>query len=239
MHTHINLNVTRFFFLFILIWTVMRQQWEVTARLLYLCGMLYVTRQKDFKVSVSSSSSPMNTKECVARRKYKTQVFLWKKNTQKRKHQPPWTVLHFCQRMKLFLFSWKRLTFDWAKFETGLLPEHCLPASYLIAQSIWNHSKNTRAQQAVRKRRISHRVSRAALYRVKGQSAWWCDAEGRITCTLLYHHPFPKTHIHSLYPGSVCHQGKTAAAIYDHRATQPALFSCQKKKIWLKGGNGT
>ncbi len=35
--------------------------------------------RKTSKVNVSSSASPMNRKECVARRKYKTQVFLWKK----------------------------------------------------------------------------------------------------------------------------------------------------------------
>lgn len=37
-----------------------------------------VTKEKSSKSSGSSSSSPMNTKECVARRKYKTQVFLRK-----------------------------------------------------------------------------------------------------------------------------------------------------------------
>lgn len=56
--------------------------------------------RKTSKVSISSSSSPMNTKECVARRKYKTQVFLLRKNL-----QPPWTALHSFQHMKLFLFS--------------------------------------------------------------------------------------------------------------------------------------
>lgn len=56
--------------------------------------------RKTSKVSISSSSSPMNTKECVARRKYKTQVFLLRKNL-----QPPWTALHSFQHMELFLFS--------------------------------------------------------------------------------------------------------------------------------------
>lgn len=68
--------------------------------------MLYVTRQKHFKSQCLVLFSPMNTEECVARRKYKTQVFLWKKK-KKKTQQPPWTVLRSCQHMKLFIFQLK------------------------------------------------------------------------------------------------------------------------------------
>lgn len=92
----------------ILIWTVIQQHWE--RNLLHQWGMLYVTRQKHFKSQCLILFSPMNTEECVARRKYKTQVFLWRRRKRKRKKKlsnPPWTVLHSCQHMKLFIFQLK------------------------------------------------------------------------------------------------------------------------------------
>lgn len=63
--------------------------------------------RKTSKVSISSSSSPMNTKECVARRKYKTQVFLLRKNL-----QPPMDCTALVPAHEVIsFFRWNRLTF--------------------------------------------------------------------------------------------------------------------------------
>lgn len=104
--------------------------------------------RKTWKVRDSSSSSPVNTKECAARRKYKTQVFLWRRRGWKKTHPAaPHGLLHSCQHMKLFpFFSWNSQTYhSWAEFGAGLLPKHCLQASYLIAQNACNRAKKKKA----------------------------------------------------------------------------------------------
>lgn len=127
-------------------------------------------------------------------------------------------------------FSWNRLTYhDWAKFGAGLLPEHCLPASYLIAQSIWNHAKNT--QSAAGKKGSEWTSRESSSLPGERPSAWWGDAEGRITCTLLYHHPIPK-HTPSLFLRDKC-VIKVKLQLLFFNTTCFVLPS--KKDIWLKG----
>lgn len=131
---------------------------------------------QDRKTSKSASHPlppPWTPKNVWQGANIKHKCFCGKKEEKKRKKKKTFNPHGLCctpvSAWSYSFFSWNRLTFDWAKFGVGLRPEHCLPASYLIALSIWNHAKNTRAQQAVRKRRISHRVSRVLFYQVKGQ----------------------------------------------------------------------
>lgn len=86
--------------------TITGKQWEVTARLsgptpseLHEECFTWQDR-KTSKVS-------MNTKECVARRKYKTQVFLLRKNL-----QPPMDCTALVPAHEVIsFFRWNRLTF--------------------------------------------------------------------------------------------------------------------------------
>lgn len=131
-------------------------------------------------------------------------------------------------------FSWNRLTNDWAKCGAGLLPEHCLPASYIIA--LWNNAKNTRAQHVERKQ-----VNESSeLFFTKWKAKCLMRRKQRVTlpprsCIIipsLNTHPF-------LFPQDKCVIKVKLSLLFMTTEKHNLLCSPVKTDIWFNGGNST